>query len=63
MVKVWKSEKSADETCPSCGITYEVTESRLPARESDSFNCTQCGELVKKWKGTSSFSYEIKSSG
>jgi predicted RNA-binding Zn-ribbon protein involved in translation (DUF1610 family) len=63
MVKTWSSEQGADETCPKCGSVYRVTVSRLPSRDSDRFVCEVCGEVVKSWRGTHSYEYELKQRG
>jgi len=59
MVKTWKSEIVENEACPSCGAEYQVKETRFPAREIDKFNCVKCGDVVKSWRGTSSYAYTL----
>jgi len=61
VVKTWKSEKGYDEKCEQCGAIYAVTITRFPARDSDSFKCQICGNLMKKWNSTESYGYELKS--
>ena len=60
MVQIWKSQSGPDEKCDSCGAIYKVTITRLPARDSDDFNCEKCGKLIKNWNSTTSYDYELK---
>jgi hypothetical protein len=60
MVQTWEFQKGPDEICDNCGAVYSVTITRLPVRDSDSFNCEICGQLVKKWNSTTSYNYELK---
>lgn len=57
MVQTWRTEEAKNEKCSNCGTEYRVTVSRLPARESESFNCLRCGSEIKKWSGTESYSF------
>jgi hypothetical protein len=59
MVQTWKSQKIQDESCSKCGATYSVTITRLPARDSDSFSCEVCGQLINRWNSTTSYGYEL----
>lgn len=43
----------ADETCPKCGAEYEVTTNSAPMRDSDYFDCEDCGHRMAKWNSTS----------
>lgn len=63
MVQTWSTEDADNEKCSSCGAEYRVTVSRLPARESDSFNCLRCGSEMKKWSGTETYSFVAVESG
>lgn len=60
MIEKWKPEQVEDESCPSCEVIYNVTETRLPIRDAGSFSCQICGGLIKSWRGASYYSYKIK---
>jgi hypothetical protein len=45
MVKTWETGKGEDFTC-ECGAIYAVTVRRLPARDSDSADCSVCGQKI-----------------
>lgn len=52
MTGTWKTTEQSDSTCKKCGAVYKSTVTRLPAREQDSFSCTECGVEMDKWNGT-----------
>lgn len=60
MVQTWKSQKGPDEKCSKCGAVYSVTITRLPARDSDYFDCVKCGSRMNQWNSTTSYDYELK---
>jgi hypothetical protein len=60
MVQTWEFQKGPDEICDNCGAVYSVIKTRLHNRDSASFNCEICGQLVKQWNSTTSYSYELK---
>lgn len=37
---------------------YKVSTQKFPMRDTDQFYCS-CGHLVRAWKGTTSYSYEL----
>ena len=45
-------------TCP-CGALYERTEFNAAPRETDSFICTICGEILEVFAKTKAPSYRI----
>jgi hypothetical protein len=49
MVQTWSSVEGPDEKCEECESVYSVRIFRSPAKDSDSFNCTVCGHLMRKW--------------
>lgn len=53
MVKTWHSEEQGEVVCKKCGAVYIKTIHRLPARDSDSFHCVACEELIESWNSTS----------
>lgn len=63
MVKTWTSGDGADETCEKCGSIYSVKIFRLPARDSDSFTCEVCGDILRKWNDTRAPSFTLKMAG
>lgn len=63
MVKTWSSGDAPDETCAKCGSVYSVRIHRVPARDSDSFNCQVCGELLRKWNDTRIPEFKLKKKG
>jgi hypothetical protein len=60
MTQTWNKEKCEDESCEKCGSTYAVTVMRFPVKERDEFKCVVCGTLMRSWKSTYSWSYELK---
>lgn len=63
MTSTWKSEEQSDSTCKKCGAVYKRTVTRLPARDQDSFSCTECGEELDKWNSTYVPSYTLVKKG
>lgn len=59
-VKTWNTSNAGEEKCKKCGTIYNVTVTRLPVRDSDSFKCEKCGELINQWNSTHSYNYELK---
>lgn len=59
-VNTWNTVNAGEEKCKKCGAIYTVTVTRLPVRDSDSFICEKCGELINKWNSTHSYYYELK---
>ena len=49
MVQTWQSERRPNETCPECGSVYEVTVTRYPHRDKDSFECVVCNHKINEW--------------
>ncbi|MBB4041628.1 hypothetical protein GGR34_003306 [Microvirga flocculans] len=45
-------------TC-ECGAVYEVTETKVPFRDRDNFNCDRCGEEVERWNGSTIPSFRL----
>ncbi len=39
-------------TCPKCKAVYEIEEKRSPMRDSDYFDCVDCGERMDTWNST-----------
>lgn len=60
MAREWKPKSLPDETCAGCGSVYSVTMTELPARDSDTAKCVECGKVLREWSGTCSYSYTIK---
>lgn len=56
----WDRTKLNNETCPKCGAVYTVEQESLPMRDKDKFSC-QCGEELRSWKGTASYTYTLVS--
>lgn len=63
MIQTWSSGDGADATCEKCGSVYLVKIYRLPARDSDSFTCEVCGDLMRKWDDTHVPSFTLKKAG
>ncbi|GAB3663799.1 CpXC domain-containing protein [Ramlibacter alkalitolerans] len=63
MIKTWSSGEGADVTCPKCGAVYSVKIYRMLAKDSDSFHCEVCGELVKSWNDTRVPTFTLKKKG
>ena len=59
MVQTWNSEEAGEQTCQKCGARYKVRVTRLPARERDSAVCERCGQVLKEWSGTESYSFTL----
>ena len=47
MVETWEIEKGADEICDNCGAVYSVITMHSPTRDSATFNCEICGQLIR----------------
>ena len=60
MVKTWQSEEQGEVVCKNCGTVYTKTIRRLPARDSDSFHCVKCGEVIESWNSTSAPEFKKK---
>lgn len=58
-MQTWSTHNSAEVICEGCGAVYAVTVTKLPCRDSDSFNCEVCGHEINKWNSTSVPSYEL----
>ena len=58
MVKTWEAGKAEDFTC-ECGAVYAVTVRRFPARDSDSADCSVCGQKMAEWNSTYSPSFSL----
>jgi hypothetical protein len=56
---VWGSSDGSIATCLECGARYKVTMHRLPCKDSDSFNCVECGKLMNEWNDTEYPTYQI----
>jgi len=59
MVQTWSSGRRSDITCPNCGAVFEATIKRIPHRDKDNFNCTECGERVAEWNTTELRSFKL----
>lgn len=60
MASAWKTRKADDEECPKCKTVFEVAVTALPARDSDYFDCSNCGFRMSEWNGAFSKSYSRK---
>ena len=58
MVQTWHSEDNGTERCAKCNQLFKITVTRLPAKDDDKYVCPKCGEVVRKWCSTHSFSFE-----
>ena len=47
-------------TCPHCGAVYEVTYTRMEARDDDQAICDKCHKMMKEWNDTFSRSFKLK---
>ena len=47
-------------TCPHCGAVYEVTYTRMEARDDDRAICDKCHKVMKEWNDTFSRSFKLK---
>lgn len=47
-----------EEKCSKCGAIYKVKAEKIPMKDKDFFRCN-CGNIMKEWKGTTIFSYEL----
>ncbi len=63
MIQTWMSGKDADATCENCGSVYSMKIYRLPAKDSDFFNCAVCGHLMRKWNDTRVPEFTLKTTG
>lgn len=63
MVKTWSSGDAPDVKCATCGSIYAVRIHRVPMKDSDSFDCQVCGELVQKWNDTRIPEFTLKTKG
>ena len=63
MIQTWSNGKGSDATCQKCGSVYAVKIYRLPAKDSDSFNCTVCGHLMHSWNNTRVPEFTLKAPG
>jgi Zn ribbon nucleic-acid-binding protein len=63
MIQTWTSGEGADAKCENCSSIYSVKIYRLPAKDSDSFNCTVCGHLMRKWNDTRVPEFTLKTTG
>lgn len=63
MIRTWTSGESDDVKCEKCNSIYSVKIYRLPCKDSDSFHCTVCGHLIRKWNDTRVPEYTLKISG
>ena len=63
MIKTWTSGAAEDEACKNCGAVYEITIQRLPAKDSDHFNCEVCGTLLRKWNDTRVPNFKLRVNG
>ena len=62
--KFWKSRRArltaGISTCPHCGALYEVTYTRMEARDDDRAICDKCHKVMKEWNDTFSRSFKLK---
>ena len=58
----WPQQNGADYKCPHCGAIYKTTITKMPVSERDSANCVKCGNILKSWSGSVSFTFELKKS-
>lgn len=63
MTNTWNSSESPDITCDSCGSVYAVRLFHLPTRDSDKFNCSVCGKLLREWNSTRAPEFRLKIAG
>lgn len=40
------------DTCPKCKAEYEVEEKRAAMRDTDYFDCEDCGHRMRSWRST-----------
>jgi transcription elongation factor Elf1 len=59
----WSTYLDGTETCQKCNSVYEIRVTKLPARDSDYFNCEICGHQIDKWNSTESKSYRLLKKG
>ena len=52
MTSTWKTEERGESTCSGCGAVYTRTVTRLPAKDQDSFCCSECGHEMDTWNST-----------
>jgi predicted Zn finger-like uncharacterized protein len=50
-------------TCPECKAEYAVEHKRSPIRDSDYFDCEDCGHRLKTWHSTTYPTYKKVKSG
>jgi len=63
MIQTWSSEDGTDAKCEKCGSVYSVKIYRLPAKDSDSFACEVCGDIMRKWNDTRVPGFTLKKAG
>jgi hypothetical protein len=63
MAATWSSESAGKRSCSKCNSVYEVTLQRLPARDSDYFNCEVCGHEMDRWNDTEYPIFKLVESG
>ncbi len=55
----WETSDLGTEECGNCGSVYEVSVTKLPLRDEDSAHCVVCGNELRSWRGTSSYTYTL----
>ena len=63
MGQPWSRSPAADQTCPNCGAVFQVLIERIPHKDRESFDCTECGTEVDEWNTTELRFYTLKHPG
>jgi predicted Zn finger-like uncharacterized protein len=59
MPQTWKASEARETACPQCQSRYEVTVTRLPVRDRDSYLCDICNHEMATWHSTDVPSYRL----